>query len=81
MKIATGHQITNDEVIHDFKEVRFIAEDGRTMFEIRVMHDGRSVEIRGVDCCKVNGVMYCEALEVTPRFSNCIEVRTKKYGE
>ena len=81
MKISTGHPVSNDEVVHDFTCVRFLTDEGRPIFEVRVGEDGRSIDVRGIDCCRVDGVMYSEALEISPRYSNGVEIRTKKYGE
>lgn len=79
MKISTGHPVSADEVIHDFKTVRFLTDEGRPMFEVSIGSDGRSIEVRGVDCYKFDGAIYTEALEVRPRYSNGIEIRTIKY--
>lgn len=79
MKIATGHPVTADEIVHDFKAVRFLTDDGRPMFEVSIGSDGRSIEVRGVDTYKFDGVIYTEALEIRPRYANSVEVRTLPY--
>jgi hypothetical protein len=58
MRIESGHLMMNDvaEVAGD--SVRFVCDDGRTMFEVRIRKDGRSLEVRGVDTAIVNGVLY-----------------------
>ena len=79
MKIATGHPVTADEVVHDFDVVRFLADDGRAMFEVRTGKDGRSIEVRGVESYKHDGTIFTEELEVRPRYSNSVEVRSVRY--
>ncbi len=81
MKIATGHPVSADQVIHDFKEVRFLTDDGRPIFEVRIGADGRSIEVRGVDSYKHDGTIYTEALEIRPRYANGVEIRTLPYEE
>lgn len=76
MKIATGHPVTADEAVHDFKEVRFLTDDGRAIFEVRIGEDGRSIEVRGVDSYKFDGVIYSEHIEIRPRYANGVEIRT-----
>ena len=79
MKIATGHPVSGDQVIHDFKEVRFLSDEGQVMFEVRIGKDGRSIEVRGVDVYKHDGALYTEALEIRPRYSNGVEVSSVRY--
>jgi len=81
LKIASGHRITNDEEFHDFDTVRFVVDDGRTMFEVRAGKDGKSIEVRGVEVCFVDGTMYSEALVVYPNCSNSILVRVRRYDD
>lgn len=81
MKIAIGHPIAGDEKFIDADAVRFVADDGRTMFEVRWMKDGRSIEVRGVANCRVGGVLYDSCIDVRPRVGNCVEVRAREYGD
>ncbi len=80
MRIESGHPMMNDvaEVAGD--SVRFVCNDGRTMFEVRVCKDGKSLEVRGVDVAKVNGVLYGNALCVIPHVTNSITVAAIPYG-
>lgn len=76
MHIQTGHSLTNDIVkLDNTKTISFVAEDGHTMFEVSIRKDQKSIEIRSVDCVKINNVVY-NSLEMTvkPRFANVIEV-------
>ena len=79
LRLETGHPVTKDvkEVASD--RVRFVAEDGRTMFEVIGNKDGRSLEVRAVDTCKVDGILYAGTLEIVPKCGNVVIVRTEKY--
>jgi len=74
MRIESGHQMMNDvaEVAGD--SVRFVCDDGRTMFEVRIKKDGASLEVRSVGTAKVNGVLYGTTLCVIPHVTNSITV-------
>ncbi len=79
MRIESGHPMMNDvaEVAGD--SVRFVCDDGRTMFEVRIRKDGKSLEVRGVDTAVVNGVLYGTALCVLPHVTNSITVAAIPY--
>lgn len=81
MKIVSGRKYNND--VHDVGDdsVRFVAEDGRTMFEVSCGDDGRSIEVRGIEVCKVSGKLYSEGLEIRPQVSNCITIRARLYDD
>lgn len=61
------------------KSVAFIAEDDRQMFEVYVGKDGRSLIIRGINTCKVDGKLYSAYLQVEPSAANSITVRTREW--
>lgn len=81
MKIETGHSVTKDVQLVDSDRVRFVAEDGRTMFEVVAGKDGRSIEVRGVEACRVGGVMYSNAFDVRPQVTNQVTIRAREYGD
>lgn len=81
MKIQTGHKLTGDVKPIEADSVSFIAEDGRAMFEVMVGKDGRSIEVRGVQCCRVDGTLYAEGLIIRPICSNVVVVRTVEYDK
>ena len=81
MHIETGHALSSNIEKIESNSVRFVAEDGRTMFEVSVGDDGRSIEVRGVDSCNVDGVMYTGSIDVRPRVSNCVYVRARRYDD
>lgn len=79
LQIQTGHELTNDVKPVNADRVRFVAEDGRTMFEVTANDDGTSIEVRSVDTCRVDGVLYNGTLELAPRCANVLTVRSPKY--
>ena len=81
LHIETGHVVTADVRQIAGHTVRFVTEDGRCAFEVRAGKDGRSLEIRGVECIKAGGVLYCEALQVRPHASNSVTVSNIPYDE
>lgn len=81
MKIQTGHRMTHDVADVDAHSVRFCADDGRTMFEVRCGEDGRSIEVRGVDCCRVGDVLYSELIDIRPKSANSVLVRVREYDD
>ena len=77
LHIETGHRLTDDVKKLDEAAVRFVTPDGRTMFEVCVGPDGRSIEVRGVENAVVNKVMYSNMLEIHPHFCNNITVSVR----
>lgn len=81
MKIETGHSVSKDVQLVDSDRVRFVAEDGRTMFEVAAGKDGRSIEVRGVESCRVNEVLYSNAIDVRPLVTNLVTIRAREYDD
>jgi hypothetical protein len=81
LSIETGHVVTKDIARVDATAVRFVSSDGRTMFEVSARDDGRSIEVRGVDACMVDGILYASSIDVRPFVGNCIAVMVRKYEE
>lgn len=79
MHIETGHPVTKDVEPVNGHAVRFIAEDGRCMFEVRCGKDGRSLEVSAIDTCKVDGRLYSSSLAICPNAANSVRVETKLY--
>lgn len=79
MKLETGHPVTGDAKPIDGQIVRFIAEDGRCMFEVSVNKDGRSIEVRAVELYKVKDRLYEARIMIEPHVSNSITIRTPRY--
>lgn len=79
MKLQTGHWITKDVAQLEGRSVRFMASDERCMFEVTAQPDGRSIEIRGVDTCLVDGILYSHCLDMRPQVANSILVLAREY--
>lgn len=65
----------------EVSSIKFVTDSGQTMFEVGYGTDGKSIEIRGVDSCKVGRVIYGSALEIRPNVSNSITVSVRRFGE
>lgn len=81
LHIESGHVYNADVCEIKGSTVRFVTEDDRTMFEIRLGKDGRSIEIRGVEATKVDGRIYVEQLSIQPNSSNSVTIRPVLYEE
>lgn len=81
MKIEIGNSFSKNIESINSDSVRFVAEDGRTMFEVKIGKDGKSIEILGIETCKVGGVLYSDCIDIRPRVGNCIEVLARRYSE
>lgn len=79
MFIQTGHKVTADAKTVKGKAVSFCTDDGRVMFEVRILSDGKGLEIRGVEDTKHGDVVHSNMLIVKPRYSNTIDVYTDVY--
>ena len=80
-RIETGHSVTNDVSVVDGNNVRFVTDDGRTMFEVRWEKDGRSIEVRAVECCRVGDVLYAGLLDLRMRYANSVKVMVRDYED
>lgn len=80
LRIESGHPMMNNVEAVSGNLVRFVTDDGRTMFEVSSGEDSRSIEVRAVDTTNIGGKFYTAALELLPQTSNSIVVRTKLYG-
>lgn len=81
MKIQTGHVVTADVKAVKGKAVSFCTDDGRVMFEVQILSDGKGLEIRGVEDTKHGDVVHSNTLIVKPRYSNTIEVYTDLWNK
>ena len=77
-RIEIGHCISNDVAVVPDDRVRFVAADGRTMFEVRPSGDS-GIEVRGIDTYRVGSVLYDHTLSVEPSATNTIFVRSLEY--
>lgn len=81
MRIESGHQMMNNVAKVDGDYVRFVSDDGRTLFEVRIQKGGASLEVRGVDNAMINGVLYSTALCVIPHVTNSVTVAAIPYDQ
>lgn len=80
-RIETGHVVTNDVQIVDANRVRFVADDGRTMFEVGWNPDGRSISVRGVEITRVDGKLYSETIDIRPFCGNTVKIMVRDYED
>jgi hypothetical protein len=79
LRMTTGHPVTKDVQPVDGNAIRFIAEDGRCMFEVLCGKDGRSLEVRGVELWRVDGHLYGSSIAIYPHASNSVRVEGVAY--
>lgn len=79
IEIGNSFQGNVDKV--DSDRVRFVTEDGRTMFEVCVSDKPNRIEVRGVESCRIDGVLFSELLTVRPQCANVVKIETIKYNE
>jgi len=81
VKIETGHELLKNVAPVNSDTVRFVADDGRTIFEVSIGKDGRSLDVRAVDNCVIGGELYAARLVVAPHASNSASVRVPRYED
>ena len=81
MKITTGMKLMKDLKPVEGDSVSFRTGDDREMFKVRIGKDGRSIEVRACDACRVGGVNYSTSLVIEPQVTNAITVRTKRHND
>ena len=82
MKLEAGHKMIDGSVIDCGKRIaRFLADDGRVMFEVKQGKDGKTIEVRAVESCFVDGVMYSTSLILRPNVTNSVDVTVSEYGK
>ena len=79
MKIETGHKVTADAAPVAGDRVRFVTNDGRTIFEVTCGEDGHSIEVRGVETFKVGKVVYDGCIEIRPQCANAVWIQARPY--
>lgn len=77
-----GHYGIEPQILED-DSVRFIAEDGREMFEemfeVRIGKDGHTLEIHAVSCCRVDGILYEDRFVILPTGAKSVEIKAQVY--
>ena len=80
MKMQTGRSLTADVKEVKGRSISFVNEDGRVVYEVRINED-MSLEVRGVELIRRDGVLYSESLSIRPRYSNWVEIHRCVYPE
>jgi hypothetical protein len=78
MKLAIGNVLDGYEE-SEATDAKFVADDGRDMFSVSIGKDGRSLEVRALNCCKVDGVLYSTQILVIPQVSNSVRIEAARY--
>jgi len=78
MKLALGNVLDGYKAT-EHTEASFVTDDGRGMFLVSIGDDGRSLEVRIPECCKVAGVLYSTQIIVMPQVSNSIRIEAERY--
>lgn len=81
LRIESGHPLFGDDKPAEGNAVRFIAEDGHTMFDVTAGKDGRSIEVRAVDVTSVDGKLFGARIEIRPNAANSVTIRVPPYGD
>lgn len=81
MRIELGHPVEANVVALKDKTVRFVTDDGRTMFEVSCGKDGKSIEVRGVEAYKVKEKLYASTIDVRPNVANSVTIMSRAYDE
>ncbi len=75
MKIETGHPVSADVAPVAGDRVRFVTDDGRTIFEVTCGKDEHSIDVRGVNTFKVGKVVYDGCLDIRPQCGNAVSIQ------
>jgi len=78
-RIEIGHSVTKDEQVVPANRVRFVADDGRTMFEVGWNADGKTIDVRGVETSIHDGQILCERLDLRLVCANVVTVMARPY--
>ncbi len=81
MKVRDSFATLNgDETVTSMPSggLEVVADDGRTLFSVRLAKDG-TLEVSGGNFCKHAGLVLEESLSVIPRASNLVYVRKARY--
>lgn len=83
MKIRDMHStLSGDKTEYTMPSggLQIIADDGRTMFTVRLAKEGH-IEVSGGSFCKHGGKILDDLLIVEPRACNLVYVRRMEYAE
>lgn len=80
LKIEIGSDIRGESKTFPDDRVRFVAEDGQTMFEVSVVSPN-AIEVRAVQLCKVNGILRDSRPMIRPIAGNVVRISTQVYND
>ncbi len=69
-------EINGDKTVYDLPSgsLDIIAQDGRTLFSIKVVEEGTGIEVYAGSTVKVNRELFSESVSVRPRSSNIVHI-------
>lgn len=67
--------------LDDLGDVEAIAPDGRVLFGIHRGKDANSIEVSGIEVCRIEGELYGTRLELRPIVANVIKISAVRYDE
>jgi hypothetical protein len=74
-----GNRPDSKRTVVPGERIRFVSiEDDRVAFDVVAKPDG-SLEIRGIDTCKISGELTDTRLQIEPHVTNVITVRKMRY--
>ncbi len=80
-RIETGHDLLNNVEIVKGKSVRFVTDNGETMFEVSWNDDGKSIDVRGCSESWHGNKMYMPLLDLRLNCANVVNVRARPSEE
>jgi hypothetical protein len=72
LHMETGHPVSADVAQVAGDQIRFVNQDGRCLFEIRIQDDQASIEVRAVDTHRAGNKINDNVLVIEPKSCNCI---------
>ena len=79
MRIETGHKVSADVAPVVGDRVRFVTDDGRTIFEVTCGKDDHSIEVRGIETFKVGKIVYDGCIDIRPQCANAVAIQARPY--
>jgi len=80
-RIETGHAITRDVSVVRGKRVRFVDDNGHTVFEVVWNDDGRSIDVRGVETTGSGEECYGPYLDLRMQCANVVTVMARPLND
>jgi hypothetical protein len=81
LHIESGDNYTKDVKIVPGQSVRFVRQDGTTMFRVQAEANGRHIRITAVNSTFIDGKWHQTELKIMPLVSNVVVIGTMRQGE